>query len=77
LGFLFNYIAAVYVLKKLGFKPLAVGAAAFFFSFGLPLLAQENHAQLIYRCGVPVACYFLWEFSERPKLWKLSSHLTL
>jgi hypothetical protein len=42
-----------------------------FFSFGLPLMAEENYAQLIYRCGVPIACYFLWEFFERPKLWKL------
>jgi hypothetical protein len=71
LGFLFNYAAAVYVLDKLKFKPLAVGVGAFFFSFGLPLMAEENHAQLIYRFGIPLACYFLWEFSERPKLSKL------
>ena len=70
-GFFLNYVAAFYVLKKLGFKSLAVGAGAFFFSFGLPLWGQQGHAQLIYRFAVPLACYFLWEFSERPKFWKL------
>jgi len=71
LGFFLNYVAAFYVLKKLGFKSLAGAAGAFFFSFGLPIWGQQGHAQLIYRCAVPLACYFLWEFSERPKFWKL------
>jgi hypothetical protein len=71
LGFLFNFIAAYYVLKKLGFTSLAGGAGAFFFSFGLPLWGQQGHAQLIYRCAIPLACYFLWDFSETPRIWKL------
>ena len=71
LGFFLNFVAAFYVLKKLGFKTLAVAVGAFFFSFGLPVWGQQGHAQLIYRCAVPLACYFLWEFSERPKFWKL------
>ena len=70
-GFFFNFVSAFYVLHRIGAKPLAGGVGAFFFSFGLPLISQEGHAQLIYRCGVPFACYFLWDFSDRPKLWKL------
>ena len=68
LGYGFNFAAAAYVLGRLKLKPLAVGAGAFFFTFGLPLLAQENHAQLLYRFGIPLACYLLWRFYEAPRL---------
>lgn len=68
LGYLFNFLAAGYVLGRLRLKPLAVGAGAFFFAFGLPLLAQENHAQLLYRFCVPLACYSLWRFALAPRL---------
>ncbi|HEY5730998.1 MAG TPA: hypothetical protein VIS72_13165 [Anaerolineales bacterium] len=71
LGFFFNFASSFYVFQKIGAKPLASGAGAFFYSFGLPIMGQEIHAQLVYRCGVPLACYFFWDFSERPKLWKL------
>jgi hypothetical protein len=68
LGYCFNYAVAVYVLSKLGFKPLATGAGAFFFTFGLPILAQEIHIQLVYRFSVPLACFFLWSFYQEPRL---------
>ncbi|MCL4562973.1 MAG: hypothetical protein M1281_20460 [Chloroflexi bacterium] len=71
LGYCLNFAAAGYVLSRLGLKPLAVAAGAFFFTFGLPLLAQENHAQLLYRFGVPLGCYFLWMFYQEPRLIKL------
>jgi hypothetical protein len=70
-GLFFNFVSAFYVLRRIGAKPLAGGVGAFFYSFGLPVMGQEVHAQLIYRCGIPFACYFLWDFSEKPKLWKL------
>jgi hypothetical protein len=68
IGYLLNYIAGGYVLWRLRFKPLAVGVGAFFFTFGLPVLAQENHAQLLYRFCIPLACYFLWRFYQLPRL---------
>jgi hypothetical protein len=68
LGYLLNFAAAGWVLWRLGLKPLAVGAGAFFFAFGLPLLAQENHAQLLYHFCIPLACYSLWRFHQRPRL---------
>jgi hypothetical protein len=71
LGFLLNYAAAVFVLARLSLKPLAVAAGAFYFTFGLPLLAQELHLQLFYRFCVPLACLYLWEFSRQPRGRKL------
>ncbi len=73
LGFLFNYTAASYVLWRLKLNPLAVGIGAFFFAFGLPLLAQENHAQLLYRFCIPLACFSLWQFYRVPRLRTLIS----
>lgn len=72
LGFALNYAAAAFVLSRLRFKPLASAAGAFFFAFGLPMLGQQGHVQLIYRFGVPLACYFLWDFSQVPRLRTLA-----
>ena len=72
LGFVLNYAAALYVLSRLKFHPLAVSLGAFFFTFGLPLLAQESHAQLLYRFGIPLTCLFFWQFFEEPKLGRLA-----
>jgi hypothetical protein len=71
LGFFCNYAASAYVLSRLGFKPWAVGIGAFLFTFDLPILAQENHTQLLYRFAVPLACFYLWSFYQNPKLGKL------
>jgi len=69
-GYLLNYLSAAFVLRRLRLNPLAIGTGAFFFAFGLPMFAQENHPQLVYRCFVPLVCYLLWEFARRPRLWK-------
>ncbi len=68
LGSLLNFVAAGYVLWRLQLKPLAIGVGSFFFAFGLPLLAQENHAQLIYHFCIPLASYALWRFYKLPRL---------
>jgi hypothetical protein len=75
LSFCFNYFSSLFVFSRFKFQPLAASAGAFFFSFGLPLLAQENHAQLLYRFGIPLACYFLWLLFEEPGLKNLSALL--
>ena len=71
IGYILNFVAASFVLWRLQLKSLAVGSGAFFFTFGLPLLAQENHAQLLYRFCIPLACFSLWRFYQAPRLWTL------
>lgn len=68
LGYILNFSTVVFVLKRLGLKSLAIGAGAFFFAFGLPVLGQEGHPQLIYRFCIPLACYALWQFTEERHL---------
>jgi hypothetical protein len=68
LGYVLNYTAACFVLLRLKLKPLAVGMGAFFFAFGLPALAQENHVQLLYRFCIPLACFSLWQLYQAPRL---------
>src|SRR5574340_294843 len=67
-GYALTFLAAGYVLRRFRFSPLAAGLAAFFFAFGLPIVAQDIHAQLLYRVGVPLACFYLWEMREAPRL---------
>ncbi len=67
-GFVLNYVVSVYVLKKVNLHSLPVATGAFLFTFGLPMLAQEGHPQLIYRFCIPAACYFLYDFTNKPKL---------
>jgi hypothetical protein len=70
IGFILNFVAAAFVLSRLKLKSVAVGMGAFFFTFGLPLLAQETHAQLLYRFCVPLTCFYLWKISQEPRLDK-------
>lgn len=67
-SFFCNYLAAVYVLSKIKFHPVAITLGAFFFTFGLPLLSQEIHLQLFYRFGIPLAVFYLWKFFQEPKI---------
>jgi hypothetical protein len=71
-GFVLNFIAADYALVRLGFSPLAAALGAFLFTFGLPVTAQEGHAQLIYRFGVPLATLALENFRSRKQLRQLA-----
>lgn len=77
LGYFLNYFAAAFVLARLKFNPIGIAAGAFFFAFGLPALAKENHIQLLYRFCVPLACLSLWRLFELPKLRSLLTLLFL
>lgn len=59
-GYLTTYVAAHYAFAKFGLRPVPAAAAAVFFTFSLPSLAQFGHAQLVYRCGVPLSILYLW-----------------
>lgn len=72
-GFCLNYLAAAYVLMRLNFKPVAIATGAFFFTFGIPVLVREGHAQLVYRFPVPLACLMLWSFFQNPRFRSLLS----
>ena len=73
LGFILNYVASAYALLKSKFISLAAAFGAFFFTFGLPLLGQETHPQLLYRFAVPLTCLLLFDFFKTPQLRTLSA----
>jgi hypothetical protein len=75
LGYCLNFLSTAWVLKRLKLAPLAVGAGAFLFAFGLPVLAQESHQQLLYRFCIPPACYAFWQFIQKPGLKQIASGL--
>jgi hypothetical protein len=68
LSYFLNFSAAALILMRYKLKPLAVGLGAFFYTFGLPVLAQEGHVQLAYRFCIPFATYSLWQFSQQKHL---------
>jgi len=74
-GFIVDFAACAFVLRRLGYSALAVGAGAFLFTFGLPITAQESHAQLIYRFGVPLSALGLIEFGRDRRLGSLAALL--
>jgi hypothetical protein len=71
-GFVINFAAAAYTLVRLGYTRFAAALGAFVFSFGLPVTAQEGHAQLIYRFGVPLAILALENFRSQPQLRQIA-----
>jgi len=69
IGYLVNFWAAYYALRKLGASSLAASVGALIFAFALPTTAYVDHAQLHYRFGIPLAVVFFIEFLNK-KNWK-------
>jgi len=69
IGYVVNYYAAYYSLRKLKFSVIASIVGALIFTFALPTAAHASHAQLHYRFGIPLAMLFFIEFLEG-KNWK-------
>ena len=61
-GNVLNYWASYYVMRRLGYSVIASAAASFVFAFNLTALAQESHAQLVYRFAIPFAVLAQYEF---------------
>ena len=61
-GNVINFWSCYWVLRRFQFGPLAASLGAFVFSFSLPVLHQEGHAQLTYRFAVPLAMWAFWRF---------------
>jgi hypothetical protein len=65
IGFLLNFAAAAYVLKKLAYRWGSVLAGAYVYAFSQVALTHLWHIQLHYRFAIPLAWYFLARFLER------------
>ncbi len=66
--FLLNFLFCFYVLRKLGFGVISSSGGAYVFTFGLPVIAQLSHAQLIPRFFVPLIFLRLWSYLKKPGL---------
>lgn len=64
-GYVVNFTAAYYAMRRLGGSRLAAALGAMIFAFALPTLAHAGHAQLHYRFGIPLALVFFAEFLDR------------
>ena len=73
LGLGLTFPAAAYVLSRLKLPALAVGAGAYFYTFGLRFMALETHTQMSFRAGIPLACWLVWEFFQKPRLRTLAA----
>jgi hypothetical protein len=67
-GFALTYVAAFASLRKFGLLTWGAAAGAFLFTFCLPIAAQFNHAQLVYRLWVPPAILTLDRLLTRRSL---------
>jgi hypothetical protein len=67
-GTLLNFVAALYVIRRLGITTAAAALGAFFFAFAVPVPVQDLHAQLVHRFAVPLAMLAAWQMFERRRL---------
>ena len=67
-GTLLNYASALYALRRMGASTAAAALGAFFFAFGVPVSAQDAHAQLVYRFPIPLAVLAFWQMFEHRRL---------
>lgn len=63
-GFMTTFMSAWWVLSRARFGPAAAATAAFFFAFGLPMLAEQGHVQMVWRAGVPLAAWWWWRWLQ-------------
>ncbi|MBA4065266.1 MAG: hypothetical protein C0501_16450 [Isosphaera sp.] len=68
-----NFAAAAWAARRLGLGPAGAAAAAYVFAFGLPVVGQTQHTQLVPRFLVPPAVVFAWEFLRLPRTWRLAA----
>lgn len=61
-GYVVNFFAAYYALRRLKGSVIAATVGALIFAFALPTSAHAGHAQLHYRFGLPLAVVFFADF---------------
>lgn len=64
-GLLLTCLCAHWAARGFGLSPMAAAFTAFFFTFGLPALAQTGHVQLTYRFAIPLAVLSYWRWLTR------------
>jgi hypothetical protein len=64
-GSTLNFISAYWMLRKMSFNVLAASCGAFAFTFALPVIHQEGHAQLNYRFAIPMAVLAWWRIVDQ------------
>jgi hypothetical protein len=69
-GYLLNFFAAYYALRRLKLSAAAAVTGALIFAFALPTSAHAGHVQLHYRFGLPLAITFYLLFLQQ-KEWRL------
>lgn len=67
-GYIVNFYAAYYALRRLGCTQTSSSVGALIFTFALPTSAHAGHAQLHYRFGIPLATVFFAEFLSQKRL---------
>lgn len=60
-----TYVAAFISFRQFGLRAWGAAAGAFLFTFCLPMAAQFNHVQLVYRLWIPPAVLALHRFLTR------------
>ncbi len=71
-GYILNFFVCWWAMRRAGFSIVAAAAGAFVFAFGLPMLHQEGHAQLVYRFAIPLAFFAWYEFLQKRELRSLA-----
>lgn len=66
LAFVLNFVSAIWAAHRLGFSLVPAAAAAYVFTFSLPVAAQVPHPQLLHRWLVPPAVVTTWHFLHAP-----------
>jgi hypothetical protein len=67
-----SYFSCAYAARVFGFGWAAAAVAAFVFTFSPAMLAQDNHAQLIYRWAIPLAVVELCQILDSRRLDRLA-----
>jgi hypothetical protein len=66
-GYCLTFIASAVAFRKFGFSVVAIVVGAFIFTFNIPMFAQDMHAQLVYRFGIPLAVLALATYRQSRK----------
>lgn len=71
IGITLNFFCACWAFRRMGFSQLASASGAFIFSFSLPVLRFEIHAQFVYRFAIPLAYAAFWNLITTKRLFFL------
>jgi len=72
-----NFLAFLFLMKKLEVNSPFSSFASFLFAFGMPRVIKIGHQQLLPQFFTPIAFLILWEFIKKPSNIKLVSLLFL